>query len=256
MQRELRDMLERKVAMGGNYFDMAGNMGGDFIDLGDFAGGDLMAGRRRRRRRVRRGGKKPAHMVKGSQAAKRHMAEVRKGKKFGRGGDFVDLDDYQGGAKKRYKYAKTGNTRNPIEALQRQMYKEQKNKEWLARDGAEYASKLLKKAELITNSLNEMNITPLARAYQGVYDRTMQDYAAYAPAVKAARKQGIKFASPQYQYQAPAYNNAPADLAAYRALYDGVNFNPRMVTPAQLAAAQQAAIAAHAAQVVGPGVHQ
>ncbi len=214
MQRELRDLLERKVAYGGDYyFDMSGDQGGnEYLDM---AAGNLVAGARKRRRVKRKG--QPA---KGSAAAKRKMAKVRAARRGGDfydandfGGDFYDVNDYVGGAKKgrrrRAARAKTGNFRNPIEQVERDLYKQQKTSQWLMTDGPEYAAKLQRKAAMINQALQRTGMRNVGVRYNDYYNNQLANLSALAPYQKAARRQGFKVAAP----------NVPADNNPQRAAY-------------------------------------
>jgi len=201
MQNTLRDLLEQKIAMQGGdyYYDMSG----------DSYAGDLVAGGRRRKRR---GGRKPAHMVKGSAAAKRHMAKVRRG----RGGDFVDLNDLAGAGKRGkriQKHYSPGGYRNPIQQAERDFYKEEKNKKWLITEGPAYSAKLQRKAAMIDAALKQTGMYGVGESYNTSYNDALQSLSSYVPYANASRKMGIKTQPIPIEYNTDTYKNALKEAA-------------------------------------------
>lgn len=205
MQRELRELLERKAAMGSHGF-LGGDYYYDMSGQGEYDDGELVAGGRRKRgRKV-----KKAHLVKGSAAAKKHMAKIRK---MRRGGDFVDLDDampYVGAGRKK---ARAKAYRNPIESAVRDEYKDIANKDWLLSYGPEYAAKLTQKAAIINRALARTRLAPVGRAYNAIERANEAQLAAFRPYANAARRAGMKPAA-----VAPVWPAGIADAAAYNGL--------------------------------------
>lgn len=194
MQRELRDLLERKVAMGpghgsGYYFDMNDD---DDLDY-DLQAGELMAGGKRRK-------------AKKMTAMQRKMAKVRAGKR--RGGDYVNLNDYsyyQGGAGKNTRRKRVAKIRsaaslrgfkNPLEKAQLDEYKAIKGQEWLRTVGPEYAAKLQQKAAIINRALVKTGLRPVGIAYNTAQRAAQNQLAAWEPYAKAAKRQGIQYQGP------------------------------------------------------------
>ncbi len=188
MQHELRELLERKVAMGpghgsGYYFDM----NDDDIDY-DLQAGELMAGGKRRKK-----AKKMTPM-------QRKMAHVRSYK--GKGGDYIDLNNYsyyQGGAGKntrRKRIAKNTGFKNPIQKAEKDYYNEQKKAEWLISSGPEYAARLQRKAAMINRALRSTGMAPVGINYNRAYREQLGRMNAWQPYAKAARKQGFKPTAP------------------------------------------------------------
>ena len=133
MQRDLRQMLENKVAEGqGYYFDQSG--------------GELVAGRRRKPGRPKKA-KKPARMVKGSKAAKDYMRKLRnmRGKALNDPGDrqmlsgLYDENDAQG---PEGLYA--GKYKNPLQRAEKEYEQLQKDNEWNIIEAPKEMSNLLK----------------------------------------------------------------------------------------------------------------
>lgn len=187
MQHELRELLERKVAMGpghgsGYYFDM----NDDDIDY-DLQAGELMAGGKRRKR-----AKKMTPM-------QRKMAHVRSYK--GKGGDYIDLNNYsyyQGGVQKakgrrrRAAAPRSGYARNPIEKAERELYKQEKNENWIMTQGPAYAAKLRKKADMITQALADTRMGVVGELYDQRYKNNLVNLSGYAPYMNASKKLGYK----------------------------------------------------------------
>lgn len=176
MQRELRQLLEDKIARQGMRYgqgynlDMSDLQAGSFVDLNDLEGG-------RRRRKT-----------KESQAAiNRRMAKVRaakgsamhrKRRAHKRGGDFVDLNDYYGSAYK-----------NPIDKAMKDAITKRKNKQFDLLEADAYAAKLYKQKELIKDAI--ANYESKGKRYIDEYEGALGAFASKKAIIKAAAKAGI-----------------------------------------------------------------
>lgn len=189
MQRELRELLERKAAMGSHGF-LGGDYYYDMSGQGEFDDGQLVAGARRRKRRVGRKKETKAQV-------KARMAKVRAGKKHKKGGDFVDLDDlmpYIGAG--RGKAVREKAYRNPIEKAERDLYKQEMSEDWLLTSGPEYAAKLKKKADILNRALANTRMNTVADQYNQLYQGQLAEYSGYDPYIRAAQRSGIPIRGP------------------------------------------------------------
>lgn len=195
MQRDLRNILQRKVALGGDYyFDMNPNMGGEEEYMEDLIAGDLIAGGKRKRKK-----KATAAQLR---SLKKARAELRK---MRRGGDFINLNDaslYQGaGRKKRAAKIRASASergfKNPIEKAELDYIKQQKRLDWVLTEGPQYAAKLRKKAEMIENALNTTRMGNVGNQFNTLYENQLGQYSSYAPYIAAASKIGIPLRGPK-----------------------------------------------------------
>lgn len=166
MQRELRRLLEEKVARQGMRYgqgynlDMSDLQAGSFVDLNDLAGG--------KRRKKRKETKEQLH---------RRMAKVRAAKKK-RGGDFVDLNDFVGAAYK-----------NPIERAMKDAIKKRKDDQFDLLEADAYAAKLYKQKELIDAAISKYENQ--GKQYIKDYQDALGAFASKKAIMKAAQKAGI-----------------------------------------------------------------